>query len=264
MRTTQGFDSPPARRRGWGRVFLVTTVSLISVAACVYDPDQRCGPGQVLETDGSESCVCAKGHASTPTGCVLCQANEEAGPAGCVCKVGFGRANPTAACAPCGESEIVGATGACECAPGFAKAAANAPCAAAPAGQGTSCDAASAPCTDATHNYCHVTPGTTGYCTTQACTSDAECTGGYLCDLKATPSYCRRPPIGFGKSCTSDADCAGTEATYCDLFVTQSCLVSGCSLTPDNCFSGTECCDLSAFGIAQPLCVLLSAGGCTT
>jgi hypothetical protein len=64
------------------------------------------------------------------------------------------------------------------------------------------------------------------------------------------------------KPCTSEADCAGTEATYCDIFVSRSCLVQGCSLDPDNCFEGWECCDLSAFGIPMPLCLPL--GACTT
>jgi hypothetical protein len=31
-------------------------------------------------------------------------------------------------------------------------------------------------------------------------------------------------------------------------------------LSSDNCFSGTECCDLSAFGIAMPVCI--PAGAC--
>jgi hypothetical protein len=39
-------------------------------------------------------------------------------------------------------------------------------------------------------------------------------------------------------------------------------LVQGCTLMPDNCFVGTECCDLSSFGIAQPLCI--AEGQCTT
>lgn len=261
MKTTLRHDSPPTWH-GWARVFLVLGVSLASVAACVYDADQRCGPGQVLEKEGSESCVCAKGYAATTTGCVLCAANEEVGATGCVCKAGYGRASAAAPCAACGENEVVGATGACGCAPGFTKSSAGAVCVAAAAAQGVACDTASKPCADATYSYCHAVAGTAGYCTTQGCTSDTACTGGYVCDLAGAPAYCRRPPVGAGVTCTTDADCAGTEATYCDTFVTMTCLVQGCTLTPDNCFAGTECCDLSAYGIAQPLCV--AAGGCTT
>ena len=51
------------------------------------------------------------------------------------------------------------------------------------------------------------------------------------------------------------------EATYCDTFKSHSCLVQGCSLTPNNCFSGWECCDLSAFGVPQPICV--AQGACS-
>jgi hypothetical protein len=61
--------------------------------------------------------------------------------------------------------------------------------------------------------------------------------------------------VGAGQACKSTAQCAGTEATYCDLSVTHQCLVEGCTVTPDNCFSGTVCCDLSTYGVAQPICV---------
>jgi hypothetical protein len=63
------------------------------------------------------------------------------------------------------------------------------------------------------------------------------------------------PPVGLAKPCTSAADCAGTEATYCDTFVTMGCLVEGCNLEVDDCYTGYECCDLSAFGIPLPLCI---------
>jgi hypothetical protein len=226
--------APSARACRWGQVIAPVITLFLPVVACVYDSDNRCGEGQALETEGTETCICAKGYATTPTGCVLCPENEEPGATGCVCKAGYSK--PTA----------------------------DAPCAQAGVGMGATCDATSIPCTDATYNHCHAVSGTAGYCTTQGCTSDADCSGGYMCDLSATPAYCRRPPLGFGKACSTDADCAGTEATYCDSFMTKTCLVQGCTLEPDNCFSGTECCNLSAFGVAQPLCVLLSNGGCTT
>jgi hypothetical protein len=43
--------------------------------------------------------------------------------------------------------------------------------------------------------------------------------------------------------------------------MTHACLVQGCSLDPDDCFAGYECCDLSMFGIPQ-ICV--PKGTCPT
>jgi hypothetical protein len=110
------------------------------------------------------------------------------------------------------------------------------------------------PCTDATYNFCATSPSGEGYCTTSGCTG-GDCTGGYACDLGATPSYCKRPPKGLSMSCTSNADCAGTEATYCDMYQSHSCLVEGCTVSPDSCFEGWDCCDLSAFGVPMPVCI---------
>jgi hypothetical protein len=107
------------------------------------------------------------------------------------------------------------------------------------------------PCTDATYNHC----AAAGYCTTSGCTGAGDCTGGYACDVSGTPAYCRRPPMGIGKTCTSNADCAGSEATFCDMFGGNKCIVEGCSLSPDSCFPGTECCDLTAFGVPMPICI---------
>ncbi len=116
------------------------------------------------------------------------------------------------------------------------------------------------PCQDSSYPHCQLVDGTSGYCTISDCTSTADCEGGYVCDLSASPSYCKRPPLGAGMPCTSNDDCAGTDATYCDIFVSMTCLVENCSLDPNDCFEGSECCDLSAFGIPQPLC--LPTGAC--
>ncbi|WP_437587478.1 hypothetical protein [Sorangium sp. So ce1000] len=230
---------------------------------CVYDGDQPCGPGQTLKADSEyfESCVCAAGYAATKTGCVRCGENEDVGASGCVCKAGYGRADATSPCAACGENEVTGATGACECAAGFSRASAEAPCTATPAGLNAACDTATMPCSDATYNHCHALSGTTGYCTRQGCSGAADCADGYMCDLTVAPSYCRRPPVGAGKTCASDADCAGTEATYCNIYETQKCQVQGCTLSPNNCFTGTVCCDLTDSGVAQYQCV--AEGSCT-
>ena len=124
------------------------------------------------------------------------------------------------------------------------------------------CAACSAemPCTDAVYHHCEASGGGSGYCTSTGCTTSADCSGGYACNTGVSPSICRRPPLGANQSCATSADCAGTEATFCDAVITQSCRVEGCSLAPDNCFEGTECCDLSGFGVPLPICV--AQGGC--
>lgn len=66
------------------------------------------------------------------------------------------------------------------------------------------------------------------------------------------------PPSGLGDPCSSDDECTG-DAGYCDTFMSQTCLVAGCSLDPDDCYMGYECCDLSMFGLGT-LCV--PEGGC--
>jgi hypothetical protein len=128
-------------------------------------------------------------------------------------------------------------------------------------GLGTPCST-DAPCEDPAYDACEVGADGSGYCTTTGCTSSEDCTGGYACNLSETPSYCQRPPAGAGMSCASDADCAGTEATYCDAFMQHACLVQGCNVTVNDCFAGTECCDLSMYGVPEPICV--PAGACKT
>jgi hypothetical protein len=191
-------------------------------SACVYDASDRCGPNQVMYED--LRCVCDAHSAPTATGCELCGADEVPSAAGCACKDGYARPDAAGECKPV------------------------------PMGLGATCDLAAPNC-DAEFSHCEAGADGSGYCTSTGCTSADDCTGGYACDATVTPSVCRRPPVGLGKSCASAADCAGTEATYCDTFQTQSCQVEGCSLAPNNCFSGFECCDLSAFHVPQPLCV---------
>jgi len=189
----------------------------------VYDPDDRCGPHQVVFED--KRCVCEPGAALTPTGCVPCAVHEVPGTMGCECESGYSRPSAGAAC-----EEV-------------------------PAGLGTACNLTTMPCTDAVYSHCAADASGSGYCTTAGCTSSADCTSGYACNTSGAASFCQRPPMGLSMSCTSDADCAGTEATYCDTFMSHSCLVQGCTVAPDNCFEGWDCCDLSAFGLPQPLCI---------
>jgi hypothetical protein len=211
--------TPPGRRR---RRALWAVLGMLS-PGCVLDTDDRCGPNQV-SWEGDERCVCAEGTAYTPAGCVPCGANEVASAAGCVCAMGYGRSVPTDACAPI------------------------------PEGIGTPCTS-NLECLNPSFPSCQISPAGDGYCTTVGCAAPADCSGGYACELAATPTYCRRPPSGAGRTCTSDADCAGAEATYCDLFVSRTCLVQACTVEPDSCFTGSECCDLTPVGLPITLCI---------
>lgn len=199
--------------------------------ACTFDPSNRCGDHEVVYGDNAR-CICAAGYALSGHECVACGEHEVAGPTSCVCADGYARPSATSGCVLT------------------------------PTGLGAVCDAQSAPCTAGTFGYCAVTSGTAGYCTTSGCAADTDCAGGYACDTSGTPAFCRRPPVGAGIACQSSTDCAGTEATYCDTAVSHVCLVEKCTLTPNNCFIGTACCDLSSFGVPNPVC--LPQGACPT
>lgn len=203
-----------------------SVMAALLLSGCVYDSGERCEKGQVLFDD--LRCVCAEGSVLGPNGCV-----------------------------PCGEHEVPG-EGECVCADGYSRVSAEAACELAVTGQGNACSA-EVPCTDAAYSQCQEGAGG-GYCTNTGCTTSEDCSGGYACDVEVSPSICRRPPLGANQACTTSADCAGTEATFCDAVITHSCRVEGCSLAPDNCFEGTECCDLSGFGVPLPICV--AEGGC--
>jgi hypothetical protein len=211
----------------YGRIAALFAVFGVLPGGCVYDSSNRCGPHQVMYGD-SLRCVCDSTSAYSATGCTPCGEHEVPGPAGCACE------------------------------PGYAKPAAGAACSEVPMGLGSPCST-SEPCADPTFAVCAPGADGSGYCT-NACAAAEDCSGGYACNTSAAESFCQRPPTGTGVSCTSDADCAGTESTYCDSFVTHACLVQGCTVSPNDCFSGTECCDLSAFGVPQPICV--AQGGC--
>lgn len=216
-------------RRRQGAFVATWGILLAAPLACTYDPDDRCGPNEELVDDG-QRCVCVAGAAMTPAGCVMCGPNEVAGATSCECAPGYTRAE----------------SGACEEAP--------------MSGLGAPCDDAT-PCLDPDAAYCQADASGSGYCTTTDC-AESPCTGGYACDESVSPSVCLRPPLGQGMPCTSDMDCAGTDATFCDRVESNSCLVRGCSLSPDDCFIGWACCDLSSLGLRETICV--PEGECPT
>ena len=258
----------------------------VASAGCVLESN-RCGPNEMIFGD-VERCVCVSNAVATPMGCVLCGENEVPGGTACVCAAGFikgssGACEPESAlgkaCSeamPCtdatynycasspNEPSYCTKTGCAtndDCTGGYTcdTSGATAYCKRPANPLGMACSEAM-PCADTTYNHCATSANGLGYCTKTGCTGNADCTGGYACDTSGATAYCKRPPVGAGMSCTSNADCVGTEATYCDTFVQHACLVEGCAVSPNNCFSGTECCDLAAIGIPMPICI--PAGAC--
>jgi hypothetical protein len=85
-------------------------------------------------------------------------------------------------------------------------------------------------------------------------------TSGAAGTAAVTPHATR--PTGEGQPCASEADCAGFEASFCEIYVSRTCLVSGCSLSPDSCPAGEECCDVTAVGLVGLPTLCLAAGLC--
>ena len=165
------------------------------------------------------------------------------------------------ACQPCGDHEAE-KNGTCVCDPGYTRASDSAPCAEIPtAGAGAPCSDVS-PCSDPKYAFCARASNGDRYCTRADCRAADDCDEGYACSASEQGSYCQRSPRGLALPCESSADCAGSEATYCETLISHSCLVQGCSLAQDDCFSGWECCDVSSYGMPVPLCV--PAGECPT
>jgi len=240
----------------------LTALAVGAVVGCVYDSSGQCGEGEVLYTDGVHVCVCAPGWIQTSEGCVQCGEHEVASQSGCVCESGYARETAEGACKECGENEVAGPNG-CTCGDGYGRPDADSACVLCAEHEVTSssgqCECEPGFARAAEGEACEAAASNSGG---GECTSDDDCADGSRCDLKVSPTACRKAPTGLNAPCTSDADCADTEATYCDTVYTNSCLVQGCTLDPDNCYPGTECCDLSAYGLTQPLCV--AEGACST
>ena len=127
-----------------------------------------------------------------------------------------------------------------------------------PAGIGTPCVDTSE-CSNPAFPHCQISPAGDGYCTTVGCTGPADCSGGYACNTLAAPAYCQRPPSGAGMTCAADSDCAGKEASFCDVVVSRTCLVRDCTVEPNSCFSGSECCVIQG---PVPLALCIPEGFC--
>jgi hypothetical protein len=212
--------------RLWQAVGRGCLLVFVFASGCFYDSDHRCDSTQRFD-DAAGVCICREGSVPGAHGCISCGEHETAQGDNCVCVEGY------------------------------AKPAEGGACALIPEALGAECDP-TAPACDSRYPSCHATSNALGYCTTE-CTSSAECTGGFVCDTSGNPPYCQRPPVGVGQKCTSNADCASFEATYCESLQSHVCLVQGCTKTPNDCFPGNDCCDLTSVGLPT---VCVPAGTC--
>ena len=210
---------------------VIRAVGLVAAAlgldGCLYDPDEPCSAHQKRSDSGN-----------------------------CVCVAGAIPAGPIEGCRPCGDHEVAAGT-TCTCAEGYARPDPGSPCAPVPAGLGAACQVGGPGCADATYDTCHaIDEGEgAGYCTSAGCEGSEECPDGHACADDGDGTYCKRPPTGQGAPCVSADDCAGFEASYCETIQLRVCLVEGCAVSPDSCHVGWTCCDLSALGLDQTLCV---------
>jgi hypothetical protein len=210
---------------------LVAAALIAGLVGCLYDPDDVCSRNQKLHEG---VCVCVDGAilAEDRDGCTLCGADEVVSGDSCACSEGYARSDEGAPCEPL------------------------------PAGLGADCTPGGVPCADDNFDYCRPLDEATGYCTSSGCETSEDCEAGHACADDGELTFCKRPPTGQGMTCDSAADCTGYEATYCESFQAHICLVSGCTVSPNSCHEGWACCDLSALGLNETLCV--EQGACPT
>lgn len=221
------------------RTWLCACCTLL-IASCVYDPDDRCDPGQRVERD---LCVCLDGMIPAEVGCEPCGEHETANGNVCECDDGFERSEPEGPCEEVSDETEP------DCGPDAGS------CEQVSTELGDNCDpAADEPECAGDYAYCQASEFDVGYCTATGCGGDDDCVGGYLCDDRESPSVCVRPPVGEGDACESDEDCEGKEASYCVTLMDAGCRVDGCTAPDVGCAPGTVCCDLESVGLAQ-LCV---------
>ena len=203
-------------------VALGASVSLFA-AACIYDPDQRCGPNQHLGPNST--CSCDDGLVMSGQSCVPCAENETWQGGVCLCSAGFARDTGDGACVQSGLN--------------------------------ASCELGAEPstCSDPAYPACRDHGGGVGYCTT-TCVGDTDCPHGFVCDTKSEPATCKSAATGQGDACATTSDCAGKDANYCESTITHVCLVTGCSVeSPLSCSEGFSCCDVHSLGLALTLCI---------
>ncbi|HEU5073051.1 MAG TPA: hypothetical protein VFU02_02745 [Polyangiaceae bacterium] len=226
-----------ASRRHWVRwLTLGGSVSFLLLvgASCAYDKNNPCGDDLEFDEDNNV-CVCPAGTLYSPTGCIECGEHEILQGAECVCEEGYTRGTDNVC------HEDMGSGGATSTSTSTTTSTTTAGESGA-GGEGG--DGAESTSTEGT--------STTG--SVPDCTVNDDCETNEICDAGAC-----RIPDGFGAACTVPDDCADSEATFCDSFQ-MKCTVQGCTVSPDSCPVGYDCCDLSAF--AFPV-MCIPAGACT-
>jgi hypothetical protein len=192
--------------------------------------DNKCSANQVELAGETHGCICAEDAVPGPSGvgCVKCGDHEHVVAQKCECEMGYGRPSPDMPCEEVTVSEL-----------------------------GDACSA-DMPCSGG-YPYCASFEGES-FCTTQGCTTNSTCEVGWMCDTSDASGFCRKP-TGLGKTCMSSSECAGTEATYCETFVTKTCIIEKCVSNPAMCPSGNVCCDLTALAgtsVCTPNSVLMN------
>jgi len=72
-------------------------------------------------------------------------------------------------------------------------------------------------------------------------------------------------PTGVDEPCESSADCAMFDATFCDTFMTHTCLIEKCATGENSCPDSWVCCDYSTLLAGLSICAQserLVAGEC--
>jgi hypothetical protein len=245
-----------------GGVSLLWLAAAATTSSCIYDPKDRCSPGEKVNENGY--CVCKDGYVPKYADVAVVTST----PAGEVVRV---------SCVPCGEHEVAkGET--CICDAGYARASDKSPCELAMApdvNYGDSCSG-DADCTG---------PGATciqddvigtsktqraGYCSTRDCKSAADCPADkkFGCHAGAKGKFCRKPPAGEGDACDMTASrsdntnpaCTG-EATACAFNI---CITPETCSGDDSCTPGLVCCDLSSIPQAMGAIICLPPDSCLT
>ncbi len=211
----------------------LVAAAVAAAASCLYDPKDRCSAGEQL--DENDVCVCLPDYVPVKRDITVIA------PATTTEQV------PTAYCVPCGENQVV-SNETCVCKSGYVAGPGGA-CIA--SNLGTTC-ASDADCAASDAKFCRLPEG---YCTSQGCTSNADCSkdADYGCVDDPAGKYCKRPPLKQGAPCTTqgmDPVC-GDEAPICAL---GQCNVIGCTVDTD-CSPSRKCCDLSRFSPGVTLCL---------
>lgn len=218
-----------AVERGLQRGVCLAMVVQSAGSGCIVG-DKHCSANQVELTGDQVGCVCVEGAVPDPSGhgCVKCGEHEQVVAEKCECEAGYARSAAGMSC-----EEVTGGVLGAVCGP-------------------------DTPCADP-YPYCATAHGKS-FCTTQGCNSQGDCPTGWICDTPGPSGFCRQP-MGLGKSCAASGDCAGSEATFCESFVTKTCIVEKCASDPGMCPSGNVCCDMVALigtSVCTPSAVLMN------